>query len=300
MKLLPIIDTHFHIWDLSRFKLPELDSYTALRRNFLLSDLSKAVEQLNIEKFVYMEVNLIQEQKYSEALYITDLCKREDNPIAAAFLGGNPLSYSFRDYACLFKDQKYVKGVRHVLHPPEVKTGYCLERDFIKNVRLLGELGLRFSICIRPSELKDAVKLAELCPETSLILDHCGNGVPAIINGSLKEKEFPVGIFRHDRKQWLRDIEILSKRPNVSCKISGLLFKTDMDSISPEFLAPTINHCLDTFGPDRVIFGSNWPVCTLTASYDAWLTVLLQVLGKRSEEDKKKLFYQNAEGLYGL
>ena len=300
MKMPPIIDTHLHIWDLSRFRLPELDSYEELRRDFLLSDLSKALDQLNIEKIVYMEVNLIQEQKYSEALYITDLCKREDNPIGAAFLGGNPLSYSFRDYAPLFKDNQYVKGVRHVLHPPEVKEGHCLERDFVNNVRLLGALGLKFSICIRPSELKDAVKLAGLCPETSFILDHCGNGVPAIVNGSLKEKEYPVAIFRHDRDQWLRDIESLSKRPNVICKISGLLFKTDKESLSPELLAPSINHCLDTFGPDRVIFGSNWPVCTLTTSYAKWLNVLLQVLESRSEEQKLKLFYKNAERLYGL
>jgi predicted TIM-barrel fold metal-dependent hydrolase len=298
--MLPIIDTHLHIWDFSRFVLPELESYESLKRNFLLSDAAQAIKNLNVEKIVYMEVNLIQEQKYSEAEYITEICKQDDNPISAAFIGGDPLSCSFRDYAPLFKDNKYIKGVRHILHTPEVKRGYCLESEFIDSIRLLGELGLRFCICIRPSELTDAVKLAELCPETSLILDHCGNGVPDIVYGAVKESEYGMDIFRHNPDQWKKDIEALAERDNVVCKISGLLFKTDPGSVTPEFLAPAINHCLDTFGPDRVMFGSNWPVCTLTTSYETWLSVLNEVVQDRSDEFKSKLFYKNAESIYGL
>jgi len=298
--MLPIIDTHLHFWDMSRFKLPEIESYEKLNRNFLIDDVAEAIKNLNVEKIVYMEVNLIQEQKYSEVVYINKICEQDDNPICAAFIGGNPLSYSFRDYAPLFKDNNYIKGVRHVLHTPEVKRGYCLESEFVDSIRLLGELGLRFCICIRPSELHDAVKLAELCPETSLILDHCGNAVPSIVNGSIGENEYGMGLFKHNRDQWMRDIEDLAKRENVTCKISGLPFKTPPDSVNPEFLAPLINHCLDTFGPDRVMFGSNWPVCTLTASYETWLSVLLEVIQSRSDEFKSKLFYKNAESIYEL
>ena len=296
----PIIDSHLHFWDMSKFKIPEIESYERLKRNFSLSDAGEAVINLNVEKIVYMEVNLIQEQKYSEAEYISRICGQDDNPICAAFIGGNPLSYSFRDYAALFKGSKYVKGARHVLHPPEVRKGYCLEREFVDNVRFLGELGLRFCICIRPSELGDAVKLAELCPETTFILDHCGNGVAAIINGSIGEEEYGIDIFKHDRDQWMRDIERLAKRENVVCKISGLLFKTDPASITPEFFAPAINHCLDAFGADRVMFGSNWPVCTLAASYETWVEVLLEVVKSRSDEFKRKLFYDNVKSFYEL
>jgi len=296
----PIIDTHLHFWDLSQFVLPEVESYEPLKRNFSLSDAAQATENLNIEKIVYMEVNLIQEQKYSEAENITNICKQDDNTISAAFIGGNPLSYSFRDYAPLFKDNKYIKGVRHVLHPPEIKTGYCLEPEFVDNIRFLGELGLRFAICMRPSELNDAVKLAELCPDTMLILDHCGNGVPAIVNGTVQENDYGMDIFRHNREQWMRDIEDLAKKENIVCKISGMLFKTETDSVTADFLAPTINHCLDTFGPERVMFGSNWPVCTLTASYKTWLSLLSEVVQNRSDEFKNKLFYENAERIYEL
>lgn len=296
----PIIDTHLHIWDLKRFKLPEIESYGKLKRNFLLNDVVHAIENLDVEKIVYMEVNLIEEQKYSEAQYITEICERDDNPVCAAFIGGNPLSWSFRDYAGLFKDNNRIKGVRHVLHPPAVKRGTCLENGFIDNVKFLGEIGLRFCICIRPSELNDALKLADLCPETSFVLDHCGNAVPAIVNASAAEGEYGSGIFKHDRDQWLRDIEELAKRENVVCKISGLLFKTPADSVTPKFLSATINHCLDAFGPDRVMFGSNWPVCTLSATYEKWVGVLLDVIQNRSDEDKRKLFYENAKRIYGL
>lgn len=295
----PIIDTHLHMWDLKQFKLPEIDSYEKLRKNFTLDDVFRATENLGVEKIVYMEVNLIEQQKYSEALYITEICERDDNPICAAFIGGSPLSWSFRDYAGLFKNNKRIKGVRQVLHPPDIKKGTCLESGFVDNVRFLGEVGLRFCVCIRPSELSDIVKLADLCPETPFVLDHCGNAVPAIVNDQ-DAGEYGSGIFRHDRDQWKRDIEDLAKRENVICKISGLLFKTPPHSVTPEFLATTINHCLDTFGPDRVMFGSNWPVCTLSATYEKWVGVLHEVVDKKSEEDKRKLFYGNAKRIYCL
>jgi len=295
----PIIDTHLHMWDLKQFKLPEIDSYEKLRRNFTLDDVYQATENLGIERIVYIEVNLIEQQKYSEAQYITEICERDDNPFCAAFIGGSPLSWSFREYAGLFKDNKRIKGVRQVLHPPETKRGTCLESGFVDNVMFLGEVGLRFCLCLRPSELSDAVKLADLCPETTFILDHCGNAVPAIVNGQ-EAGEYGSGIFKHDRDQWLRDLEQLANRKNVVCKISGLLFKTSADSVTPEFLSPSINHCLDSFGPDRVMFGSNWPVCTLSGTYEKWIGVLKEVVQDRSEEDKQKLFYENVERIYEL
>jgi predicted TIM-barrel fold metal-dependent hydrolase len=79
-----------------------------------------------------------------------------------------------------------------------------------------------------------------------------------------------------------------------------MLFKTEADSVTADFLAPIINHCLDTFGPDRFIFGSNWPVCTLTSSYEKWVNLLLEVVQRRSDEFKNKLFYENAERIYEL
>ena len=296
----PIIDTHLHIWDLKKFKLPEIESYQQLNRDFTLDDFAIAASNLNIEKAAYMEVNLLQEQRYSEAEYITQVCNLDTNPLQAAFIGGYPLSYSFRDYVGLFKDNSIVKGVRQVLHTPEMRSGICLEREFVENIRYLGGLGLKFSVRMRPSELGDGVKLADLCEDTTLILDHCGSPDPGIVNGEIKpELPDPSGL-QHDKDKWLSDIHELSLRKNVICKISGLMVLCPKDIRKAEYIAPTLNHCLDSFGPDRVVFGSNWPVCTLTSSYEEWVQTLLEVTSDRSEEDKKKLFYDNAARIYSL
>lgn len=297
----PIIDTHLHFWELGRFSMPEIDSYPDLARDFTLSDFKDASSGLNIQKAVYMEVNLIQEQRYSEARYITEISKDGTNHIAAAFIGGNPLSYSFKDYVMLFKDNPYVKGVRQVLHPPERPKGLCLENEFVENIKFLGNLGLMFSICMRPAELEDAIKLAELCPETTFILDHCGNANPGIVNGSVKPGSSERGIFFHEKDRWYSNIYKLSEMDNVVCKISGLLFKSPKEETgNASYFSPVVDHCIDSFGPDRVIFGGNWPVCTLTSSYKEWVDNLLDIISERSVEDRKKLLHDNALTLYSL
>lgn len=296
----PIIDTHLHFWDLSAFKLPEIESYEDLNRNFTLNDLAFATSNLNIEKAVYMEVNLLQQQRFSEAEYITQVCGIDSNQVAAAFIGGHPLSYSFRDYIGMFKDNPRVKGIRQVLHTPEMRSGLCLERAFVENIRFLGEQGLKFSVHMRPSELGDAVKLADLCPDTTLILDHCGRPDPGIVNGELGPERPDRNSFRHEKDKWLSDIHELSLRKNVICKISGLMVMCPKEAPKAEYIAPTVNHCLDSFGPDRVVFGSNWPVCTITSSYEEWVQTLLKVIIDRSEEDKKKLLHDNAIRIYSL
>ncbi len=295
-----IIDTHLHFWDISTFKLPEIESYEDLNRNFTLNDFTLATSSLNIEKAMYMEVNLIQEQRYSEAEYITQVCGINSNPIQAAFIGGYPLSYSFRDYVGLFKDNPRVKGVRQVLHTLEMPSGLCLERAFVENIQFLGDLGLKFAVRMRPSELGDAVKLADLCPDTALVLDHCGSPDPGIVNGELRPERLDHNGFRHERDKWLSDIHELSERKNVICKISGLMVMCPKEIPKAEYIASTVNHCLDSFGSDRVVFGSNWPVCTITSSYEEWVETLLKVIIDRSEEDKKKLLYDNAIRIYSL
>lgn len=299
--MIQIIDTHVHFWELGRFRMPEIDNYPDLARDFTLSDFKDASNGLNIKKAVYMEVNLIQEQRYSEARYITEILKDDTNQIAAAFIGGNPLSYSFKDYVTLFKDNPYVKGVRQVLHPPERPKGLCLENKFVDNIKFLGSLGLMFSICMRPAELGDAVKLAELCPETTFILDHCGNANPGIVNGSVKSGSFEHGIFFHEKDRWYSEIYELSERDNVVCKISGLSFKSPKEEARDAgYFSPAVDHCLDSFGPDRVVFGGNWPVCTISSLYREWVENLKEIVSCRSEIDQKKLFHDNAVRIYSL
>ena len=158
---------------------------------------------------------------------------------------------------------------------------------------------MSFDICIRPGELSDAVQLVDLCPDTQFILDHCGNADPKIVNDSVVSVQDENDPFAHSKQQWLDDISALAERANVVCKISGIVARAPEVWTAAD-LAPTINHCLDSFGSDRVIFGGDWPVCTINATYSDWATALREVIAERSEEEQRKLLHDNAVKLYRL
>ena len=177
-----------------------------------------------------------------------------------------------------------IKGVRQVLHGSGTPPGYCLDDRFKKGVRLLGDLGLSFDLCMRPGELGDGARLIDACPGTNFILDHCGNAA----------------VFAADLTPWKRDIAAVARRTNVSCKVSGIVASTKGRTWRPEDLAPIINHVLAEFGPDRVVFGGDWPVCTLGAPLAAWVKALREVVQDRSLADQRKLFHDNALRIYRL
>ena len=203
-------------------------------------------------------------------------------------LSGRPNSEGFAQYAKQFKGSKYVKGIRQVLHVKETTPDYFLDDTFVKGIQLLGELGLSFDLCARPEDLHEHAKLVDKCPNTRFILDHCGNG---------KITHKPV-----EREQWKKDMAAIAKRKNVVGKVSGFIASAPArGKWTLDDLAPIINHTMDSFGPDRVMFGGDWPVCLLgVEKYTDWATALMAVVKDRSEEQQKKLFHDNAVKFYGL
>jgi L-fuconolactonase len=281
---LPIVDTHQHLWDLRKFRLPWLKGAEKLDRSFLMQDYLEAAAGLNVRKTIYMEVDLDPQQQLEEAEYVIDLCRRDDNPMVAAVISGRPASPGFEHYIRRFKGSPYVKGVRQVLHGQATPPGYCLSPDFIRGIRLLGDLGMSFDVCVRPAELGDAAKLVDACPGTRFILDHCGNADPQAL----------------DRSQWERDIAAVATRKNVVCKISGIIARLQPGQQAAEVLAPIVRHCLKCFSSERVMFAGDWPVCTLGASLREWVTALKQIVSDRKPEERRRLFYDNAMRFYGL
>ncbi|MBN9117748.1 MAG: amidohydrolase family protein [Planctomycetes bacterium] len=290
--MLPIVDTHQHLWNLDEFKLAWFDPKTPegkiLGHNFTPKEYAEATKGLNVVKAVYMEVDVVPEQQQKEADYIVELCKSGKTPTCAAVVSGRPNSDTFPEYAKQFKGHKYVKGIRQVLHVKDTPAGYCLDEKFVKGIQLLGELGLSFDMCVRPAELPDFAKLADKCPGTRFILDHCGNG-------SLKHTPA-------EREQWKKDMSEIAKRKNLVGKVSGFIATAPVrGKVAPDDLAPIINHTLDSFGPDRVMFGGDWPVCLLgVEKYADWLNALKAVVKDRPEDQQKKLFHDNAVKFYGL
>ncbi|MCO6454342.1 MAG: amidohydrolase family protein [Pirellulaceae bacterium] len=293
--VLPVIDTHQHLWDLDRFRLPWLESQPKLRRNFLTADYLQATRGLNVVRAVYMEVDVDPAQQRAEAEYVIELSRSAEHPTVAAVISGRPASEQFADYIGAYRDSPYIKGVRQVLHAPSARPGLCLDKTFVRHVRLLGELGMRFDLCMRPGELGDAVRLADQCPDTRLVLDHCGNADPKWFTGGESSAETT-----RSREQWRRQIGELAERKHVVCKISGIVVRAEPGRWKADDLAPVVNHCLDQFGPDRVMFGGDWPVCTLAASFAEWIGALRQIVAERPRDQQRKLFHDNAQRFYEL
>jgi predicted TIM-barrel fold metal-dependent hydrolase len=294
-ELLPIIDTHQHLWDLDKFQPPWLSGAPEiLAKSYVTKDFLAATEGLNVVKAVYMEVDVDPKQQVEEAEHVIELSQSDQHPTAGAVISGRPNSASFEPYITRFKDSPYIKGVRQVLHVPNTPRGLCLEKQYVASIRLLGELGMSFDLCMRPTELADGAELAKLCPDTRFIVDHCGNADPKAFMPQSQEKPW------HDVDQWRRDLSGLAKRENVICKISGIVARAPKTQWKSEILAPIINHCLDEFGPDRVVFGGDWPVCLLGSSYQRWVQSLKEVISTRSWSKQKKLLHDNAQRFYRL
>ena len=284
----PVIDTHQHLWDLKKFKLPwhKGDDSKPLQRSFVMSDYLEATRGLNVVKTVYMEVDVEVEQQVAEADYVTDLGKQNGSPMRAAVVSGRPGQPGFEKYARNLAGNKFIKGIRQVLHGDSTPAGYCLQPGFVESIRLLGELGLSFDLCVRAGEVVDAVKLVEQCPGTRFILDHCGNMSVTSTDQDLRSK-------------WQAGMKGLAALPNTVCKVSGIVVTANKDW-KPEDLAPNVNFTLDTFGEDRVMFAGDWPVCTLRATFGQWLNALKLIVKDRPTSFQKKLFHDNAAKFYGI
>jgi L-fuconolactonase len=286
MTMEPIIDTHQHLWDLNRFRLPWIQPGHPLARNHVTDDYLRETDGCGVVGTVYMEVDVAPEHQPEEAEYVVELCRRPDNPMRGAIISGRPAEEGFEPYIRRFAGPAYggfVKGARQVLHG-SMPAGFCLQPSFIRSVRLLGELGLSFDVCIRPEDIGEAAKLADACPGTQFVLDHCGNA----------------DVQSEDLSQWRRDIDSLARRPNVACKISGIIVTAKPGEWDAEDLAPIVLHCAGAFGPDRIVFGGDWPVCTLTAPLREWISALRQIISSWPEDRRRKLLHDNALRVYRL
>ena len=293
-----MIDCHQHLWDLTKFKLPWIKTGTLLGRSYVMDDYLKAIAGTGIERAIYMEVDVDPSQQQAEAEHLIEICKAGKSPTRAAVVSGRPADEKFGEYARQFKGSPFVKGIRQVLHGSSTPPGFCLREEFIRGMKTLGGLNLSFDLCLRPAELADGAKLARQCPETRFILDHCGNADPKAF--------FKPGDSRlvdakpdHDADAWKRNIALLAAEPNILCKISGIIARAPKEW-SADDLAPIVSHCLESFGPERVIFGSDWPVCLLGAPLHEWVAALKSIVASRPQAEQKALFSQNAIRFYGL
>ena len=279
---MPIVDAHQHLWDLDLFHYSWLDSLPQLNRSYRMTDYLAATEGLDVVKSVHLEADVDEAYMLDETRHLLALADQPDNPLAGIVACGRPESENFRFFLDKIAGHPKLKGIRRILHtqPDELGQG----ETFRRNVAGLADYGLSFDICVLARQLPIAVELVSRCPDVVFILDHCG--VPRV-----KEKELD---------PWRAHITEIAKYSNVSCKVSGIVAYADPQGWTAADLKPFVEHVIASFGWDRVLFGSDWPVCTLLASYRQWVTALQEIEQGASQANKNKLFHDNAARIYRL
>jgi len=276
-----IVDSHVHFWNPQRLNYPWLASVPALNRSFVPDEYAQATGVANIGKMIFVECGCEPSLNHEEVKWISGLAARETRIkgiVAHASLEGGTVA---RTELALLAANPLVKGVRRNLQG-EAGADYCLRPDFIAGVRALAEFNFSFDLCLVPRQLPAVIELARRCPEVRFVLDHCGK--PAI-----REQHF---------EPWATQLKSLAALPNTFCKISGLLTEADWANWTPAGIQPYLQHAVDSFGFDRVLFGGDWPVLQLAGNFPRWLDTVLAGLPTAGEAGLQKLFQTNAEKIY--
>ncbi len=277
-----IIDTHLHLIDRSRLRYPWLANVPALNRDFSHNTYAREAAQAGIAAALHMEVDVDPADIEAESEVVRELSQAPETLIRGAIAACRPEEPGFPDYLERVRADGLVKGLRRVLHvvPDDVSESLL----FRENIRLLSGTGLPFDLCLRADQLDKGIALADAAPNGQFVLDHCGN--PDI----RAKAEHP----------WQESIAELARRPNVAAKISGIITNADPARWTATDLRPTVEHVIGCFGWDRVVWGSDWPVCTLAGALTAWVAATHAVLEGASLDERRKLLSGNANRLWKL
>jgi L-fuconolactonase len=183
----------------------------------------------------------------------------------------------------MLKKLRNVRGIRRLIEIERIPS-FCLEPDFLAALRLLPKHALTFDICVKHTAMAYALELVKRCPEVSFVLDHIGK--PDIKNGL--------------REPWWSQIRELAKYPNVVCKVSGVITEADHLKWTPDQVKPYVAHVIDSFGFNRVMYGSDWTVSELSHTYPAWVGILDEVASGASDEELRNLYRNTAIRTYRL
>jgi predicted TIM-barrel fold metal-dependent hydrolase len=272
-----IIDTHLHLIYQDRLGYPWLGAVPQLDRSFPLEEYASQAASLGIEAALHMEVDVAEEDQESETEFVMGL----GPPVTAAIASCRPEEADFPKKLEAIAVDPRIRGLRRILHTSPNELG--LRSLFAENLRRLAAHDLSFDLCVWANQLPVAEHLARACPDVRFVLDHCG--VPEVEARVLDP--------------WRDGIRRLAALPNVACKISGVVAYAGTDW-TVEDLRPYVEHCIQSFGWDRVVWGSDWPVCTLTADLARWVKASRELVAGCSDNEVEQLFNRNARRVYRL
>ncbi len=274
-----IIDAHHHFWKYDPVTYGWIgDEMKEIRKDFLPSDLKKTIEKAGVTKVISVQAR--------QCLEETDWLLKfaDENDYIAGVTGWVPLADGNIDEVLgRYKGKNKLKAVRHVVQD-EPDPEFILGEKFNRGVSLLLEYGLVYEILVFEKQLPNAIRFVDRHPLQQFVLDHIAK--PKIKEGLTEP--------------WKKNITELAKRENVSCKISGMVTEASLTGWTEDDLLPYVMHVLEAFGPDRVMFGSDWPVCLSAVSYVDWLDLVKKWISPLGSDEQKSVLYKNAVNVYKL
>ena len=278
------VDSHVHFWNPAAIDYPWLSGAPAISQPTFPVDLDTARGELTHELagIVFVEADCNPAHALREAEWVTSLAAEEPRIRGIVAHAALQRGEAVRDELAALQRLPLVKSIRRLIQSEP--NGFSVQPDFVRGVQLLPEYGFSFDLCIFHSQLGDVLRLVEQCPDVSFILDHMGK--PGIAAGLTEP--------------WKYQIRELAQRPYIHCKLSGVVTEADKQNWTAKQVRPYMEHILDCFGPQRVVFGSDWPVVNLAADYRRWFTLATETISHYSPAEQQMILHDNAVRFYRL
>jgi len=274
-----LIDSHQHFWQVGRFDYPWMTpEVEVLCQDYLPPALEPILKRCGVERTILVQAS----NSLAETRWLLSLA--DQYPFIAGVVGwvdltGKDVGRQLDEFVMHAK----FKGVRHLVES-EPADDWLIQPSVLEGMRALAAYGVSYDLLVQTRHLKYAKILGESCTGLRFVIDHMAK--PPIARNELAE--------------WAREIKELAAYSNVWCKLSGLVTEANWSGWSVEDLKPFTDTALEYFGPQRMIFGSDWPVCLLAASYDRVLETFQLLLAELSDEDRNCILAKNASAFYRL
>ncbi len=274
-----IIDTHHHFWNYNPVEYDWIDDEMAvIRQSFLPEQLKKTLAQTDVSSVISVQAR----QCLEETDWLLKLAT--ENDFIKGIVGWLPLMENNIDEILeKYTENNWLKGVRHVIHG-EADPEFVLRKDFNRGISLLKKQDLVYDILITENQLPNTIRFVDQHPDQQFILDH-------IAKPQIKTNEI---------KAWSQNLKELARRENVSCKISGMVTEADYTNWTEDQLQPYFDIVLEAFGPSRLLFGSDWPVCLVATEYQNWLNLVKKVVARFSIQEQEQIYFKNAISIYKI
>ena len=272
------VDAHQHFWHYTKEEFGWIDdSMAAIRRDFLPADLAPLLYASGIDATVAVQAR----QSLEETDWLLAL-SRENNWIAGV-VGWVPLTDPDVEKTLQrVTANPSLKGVRHILQGES--DAYMHREDFNAGIGLLRQFNLTYDLVIQERQLPAAIAFVDRHPGQPIVLDHLAKPL----------------IAAQDLEPWRANIRELAQRPHLCCKLSGMVTEANFKHWTIDHLRPYVATVLEAFGPRRLMFGSDWPVCTVAASYGRWHSTVATLLAELSRDEQATIFGNTAINFYGL